>query len=103
MSFPKDVEKFPVLQVLKELTDAIALNPITLLQAPPGAGKSTVLPLHLLNQNFLNHKKIIIIEPRRLAAKAVAARLADGLVIDIIVSVAFRGHHLGPIRLRKSA
>ncbi len=48
-----------------------------ILQAPPGAGKSTVLPLHLLDCPWLAGRKIIMLEPRRLAAKTVAHRLAE--------------------------
>lgn len=68
---------YPVLEVVDELKRKLAHHPIVILQAPPGAGKSTVLPLHLLREPWLNNKKIILLEPRRLAARSVAARLAD--------------------------
>jgi ATP-dependent helicase HrpB len=48
-----------------------------LLQAPPGAGKSTVLPLALLNAPWLRGKRMLMLEPRRLAARTVAARMAQ--------------------------
>lgn len=47
------------------------------LNAPPGAGKSTLLPLVLKDEPWLGGKKIILLEPRRLAAKSVAKRLAQ--------------------------
>lgn len=47
------------------------------MNAPPGAGKSTLLPLTLLNEPWLAGKKIIMLEPRRLAAKTIAARMAQ--------------------------
>ncbi|WP_245970346.1 ATP-dependent helicase HrpB [Pseudochryseolinea flava] len=53
-----------------------------ILQAPPGAGKSTVLPLQLMDEPWLGGKKIIMLEPRRLAAKSVAERMADLLEED---------------------
>jgi ATP-dependent helicase HrpB len=68
---------YPVLDILAELKQKLAQHPVVILQAPPGAGKSTVLPLQLLEEEWLNHKKIILLEPRRLAAKSVAERLAD--------------------------
>jgi ATP-dependent helicase HrpB len=68
---------YPVLEVVDELKGKLAHHPIVILQAPPGAGKSTVLPLHFLKQPWLNNKKIILLEPRRLAARSVAARLSD--------------------------
>ena len=47
------------------------------MNAPPGAGKSTLLPLTLLDEPWLAGKKIILLEPRRLAAKTIAARMAQ--------------------------
>lgn len=67
---------YPVLDVLAALQQALAHHPVVVLQAPPGAGKSTVLPLHLLDVPWLGDQKIILLEPRRLAARSVAARLA---------------------------
>ncbi len=68
---------YPVLSVLRDLKDNLATNPVVLLEAPPGAGKSTVLPLQLLDEPWLANKKIIMLEPRRLAARSVAMRLAE--------------------------
>jgi len=70
---------FPVLDILDNLKEKLQLHSIVILQAPPGAGKSTVLPLHLINEHWLQQKKIIMLEPRRLAAKSVAERLAQQL------------------------
>lgn len=68
---------YPVLDILEELKQKLDQHPIVILQAPPGAGKSTVLPLQLLNEEWLRDKKMIMLEPRRLAAKSVAERMAD--------------------------
>jgi ATP-dependent helicase HrpB len=67
---------YPVLEIITELKEKLRSNKIVILQAPPGAGKSTVLPLELLNEQWLDNQKIIMLEPRRLAARSVAMRLA---------------------------
>lgn len=48
-----------------------------MLQAPPGSGKTTVAPLALLDEAWLGHRKILMLEPRRIAARAAAWRMAD--------------------------
>ncbi len=73
------MEKLPIYDVLEALKTTLQTHTTVVLQAPPGAGKSTVLPLELLSLTFLTGKKILILEPRRLAAKAVAGRLAEQL------------------------
>jgi ATP-dependent helicase HrpB len=67
----------PIEAVLPELTAALATSSTVVLQAPPGAGKSTVAPLALLDCQWLRGRRIIMLEPRRLAARAVAARMAQ--------------------------
>jgi ATP-dependent helicase HrpB len=68
---------FPIKEIIPEVKQKLETNPVIILQAPPGAGKSTVLPLQLLNEKWLNNKKIIMLEPRRLAARSVAERMAQ--------------------------
>ncbi|QVP49460.1 ATP-dependent helicase HrpB [Salmonella enterica subsp. salamae] len=68
----------PVAAVLPELLTALKTAPQVLLSAPTGAGKSTSLPLQLLQQGPVAGK-ILLLEPRRLAARNVAQRLAEGL------------------------
>lgn len=68
---------FPVHSVLPVIKAKLASNPVVLLEAPPGAGKSTVVPLELLEESWLSSKKIIMLEPRRLAARSVAMRMAE--------------------------
>ncbi|MBS1680218.1 MAG: ATP-dependent helicase HrpB [Bacteroidetes bacterium] len=68
---------YPVSEILPELKQKLAQEKIVILQAPPGAGKSTIVPLELLNEPWLNNKKIIVLQPRRLAARAVASRMAE--------------------------
>ncbi len=69
----------PIDEALPELTRALASNHSVVLQAPPGAGKSTVVPLALLEQPWMAGKRLLMLEPRRLAARAVAHRMAQTL------------------------
>ncbi len=71
--------RLPILEALPALGAALAAHPAAVLEAPPGAGKSTVVPLALLDAAWLGGRKIVMLEPRRLAARAVAARLAATL------------------------
>ncbi|WP_455845400.1 ATP-dependent helicase HrpB [Pantoea agglomerans] len=72
------LSELPVSEVLHALLDALAQSPQVLLAAPTGAGKSTWLPLQLLQHAPLPGR-IIMLEPRRLAARNVAQRLAEQL------------------------
>lgn len=72
------VTSLPVAAVLPELLTALKAAPQVLLSAPTGAGKSTWLPLQLLQQSPVAGK-ILLLEPRRLAARNVAQRLAEAL------------------------
>lgn len=73
------VPSFPVLDVLQDIRQHLSENSTLILKSPPGSGKSTVLPLYLYRQPWLSDGKIILLEPRRLAARSVAARLAEQL------------------------
>jgi ATP-dependent helicase HrpB len=73
----QDKEKYPVYEVVDALRAALQADRKVLLSAPPGAGKSTILPLALANETWLEGKKIIVLEPRRLAAQSIATRMAD--------------------------
>lgn len=70
------MSSLPVAAVLSELLNALKTASQILLNAPTGAGKSTWLPLQLLQQGDINGR-IIVLEPRRLAARNVAQRLAE--------------------------
>ncbi len=61
-----------------------------MLSAPPGAGKSTLLPLLLLQEPFLQHQKIVMLEPRRLAAKSLAQRMSALLGETVGQTVGYR-------------
>ncbi|MDU4363729.1 MAG: ATP-dependent helicase HrpB [Klebsiella oxytoca] len=70
------MSSLPVAAVLPELLSALQHAPQVLLNAPTGAGKSTWLPLQILAEGKINGR-IILLEPRRLAARNVAQRLAE--------------------------
>jgi ATP-dependent helicase HrpB len=65
----------PIHSVLPALQQALAVGS-AVLAAPPGSGKTTIVPLALLNEPWLAGKKILMLEPRRLAARAAASRMA---------------------------
>jgi ATP-dependent helicase HrpB len=69
--------ELPVTAVLPALLDALAAGSSAVLVAPPGAGKTTLVPLALLKAPWLGSGKILLLEPRRLAARAAARRMAQ--------------------------
>lgn len=69
----------PIEAVLDELRRALAASSSAVLVAPPGAGKTTRVPLALLDETWVGGGKILILEPRRLAARGAAARMAQTL------------------------
>jgi ATP-dependent helicase HrpB len=81
---------FPIHEALPALKAALAANPTAVLVAPPGAGKTTVVPLELLGEPWRADGKIIVLEPRRLAARAAAERMAQTLGEPIGQTVGFR-------------
>ena len=69
----------PIDDVLGEIASTLARSNTAVLVAPPGAGKTTRVPLALLDQPWAANKKIIVLEPRRIAARAAAERMAQTL------------------------
>jgi ATP-dependent helicase HrpB len=69
----------PIDAVLDDLSRTLEANNATVLVAPPGAGKTTRVPLALLDAPWAKDKKIIVLEPRRIAARASADRMAKSL------------------------
>jgi len=69
----------PIDAVLDELSATLESNNAAVLVAPPGAGKTTRVPLALLDAPWARNKKIIVLEPRRIAARASAERMAKSL------------------------
>lgn len=73
----KPLPELPVSAVLPALSHALGRGNSAVLVAPPGAGKTTLVPLALLDAPWLGTGKIILLEPRRLAARAAARRMAE--------------------------
>src|SRR3569623_3734094 len=69
----------PIDDALPRLTEALRAREAAVLVAPPGAGKTTRVPLALLDEPWAKDRKILALEPRRLAARAAAARMAATL------------------------
>jgi len=67
----------PISHAIPEVKKKLAAHNRLVLQAPPGAGKTTALPLALLNEPWLKGRKILMLEPRRLAVRSSAARMAE--------------------------
>jgi ATP-dependent helicase HrpB len=76
---PRPPDVLPIHEVLEALKASLAACNRAVLVAPPGAGKTTVVPLALLDAPWASGGKIVVLEPRRLAARAAAERMAKTL------------------------
>ncbi len=83
-------EILPINNALPALLKALRGVSSAVLVAPPGAGKTTVAPLALLNEPWLGEGKLIVLEPRRLAARAAATRMAASLGETVGETVGYR-------------
>jgi len=83
-------DALPIDHVLPALRDALEQRSSAVLQAPPGAGKTTRVPLSLMGAHWLGNQRIVMLEPRRLAARAAARRMASSLGESVGVTVGFR-------------
>ncbi len=81
---------FPIHVVLPAIRQALATHTRLVLEAPPGAGKTTQVPLALLNEPWCAGKKILMLEPRRVAARAAAMFMAQQLGEQVGDSVGYR-------------
>lgn len=89
----------PIDDALPQLTAALSGGLSAVLVAPPGAGKTTRVPLALLTQPWLSGRKILVLEPRRLAARGAAERMATTLSERVGETVGLRarlGSKVGP-------
>ncbi len=80
----------PIVDVLPQVKSTLATHHTLILSTPPGAGKSTIVPLSLLGESWLTDKKIIMLEPRRLAASSIAHRMASLLGERVGETVGYR-------------
>ncbi|MBC3538829.1 ATP-dependent helicase HrpB [Rufibacter sediminis] len=81
--------ELPVKEALPRLLTALETNSRAVLEAPPGAGKTTLVPLALLEASWRTGGKIIMLEPRRLAARAAAQRMSDLLGEEVGQTVGY--------------
>src|SRR5579863_660651 len=72
-------QPLPIDAVLPGLTAALRARNVAVLVAPPGAGKTTRVPLVLAGEDWAKDRRILVLEPRRLAARAAAERMAHTL------------------------
>src|SRR4249919_2437361 len=82
--------ELPIDEALPRLTAALRQNHSAVLVAPPGAGKTTRVPLWLIDTLWAADKKILVLEPRRLAARAAAERMAATLKEKVGETVGLR-------------
>ncbi|MBX5202026.1 ATP-dependent helicase HrpB [Rhizobium sp. NZLR1] len=90
MTISASLPELPVSHVLPAVGAALANEGRAVLSAPPGAGKTTLVPLYLLDQAWRGDGKIILLEPRRLAARAAASRMASLLGEQVGSTVGYR-------------
>jgi ATP-dependent helicase HrpB len=76
-SGPIEIPDLPVVEAIPDVRQALAERRCAVLVAPPGAGKTTVVPLALLDEPWLDARRIVMLEPRRLATRAAARRMAE--------------------------
>ncbi len=84
------LEGLPIVEALPELLGVLETATRAVLVAPPGAGKTTGVPLALMGAPWIGHGKIIVLEPRRLAARAAASRMAGTLGEPVGATVGYR-------------
>jgi len=82
--------ELPIADVIDDLQRSLSAAHEVVLQAPPGAGKTTLVPLALLELPVLAGRKILMLEPRRMAARAAAARMAQLLGEEVGATVGYR-------------
>ncbi|ANL25955.1 ATP-dependent RNA helicase HrpB [Rhizobium phaseoli] len=90
MTISPSLPELPVSHVLPAIGGALAEQKRAVLSAPPGAGKTTLVPLYLLEQAWRGDGRIILLEPRRLAARAAASRMASLIGQQVGGTVGYR-------------
>ena len=86
----RELPSLPIVEALPRLTAALRARDAAVLVAPPGAGKTTLVPLALMEELWASGGKLIVLEPRRLAARAAAGRMASLLNERVGETVGFR-------------
>ncbi|MCW8948975.1 MAG: ATP-dependent helicase HrpB, partial [Sedimenticola sp.] len=84
------MQELPIRPVLPQLSEVLERQHKAVLAAPPGSGKTTLVPLELIRQPWLAGKQILMLEPRRLAARAAANRMAQLLSEQVGAQVGYQ-------------
>jgi ATP-dependent helicase HrpB len=87
---PMTQQAFPIADLLPEIVRSLADHPRLVLEAPPGAGKTTQVPLALLDAPWREDRRIVMLEPRRVAARAAAGFMAKQLGEAVGGTVGYR-------------
>ncbi len=86
----RDATTLPIDEIIQPLRAALAVRTVAVLEAPPGAGKTTRVPLALIDEPWLAGMKLVMLEPRRLAARAAASYMASILGEEVGQTVGYR-------------
>jgi ATP-dependent helicase HrpB len=89
-SFDPYQSDLPITDVFDETKEKLRASNTLIVNAPPGAGKSTLLPLALMGEEWLGDKKILMLEPRRLAARSIAMRMSELIGESVGQSIGYR-------------
>jgi len=84
------MDRLPIDDLLPQLKQSLRKHPRLVLEAPPGAGKTTRVPLALLDEPWLGGQRILMLEPRRVAARAAARFMAQALGEEVGATVGYR-------------
>lgn len=90
MQFDPTSTALPMVEILDQVRSQLSEENTLIIHAAPGAGKSTVLPLAILGESWLKGQKIVMLEPRRLAAKSIATRMAELLGEEVGHTIGYR-------------
>jgi ATP-dependent helicase HrpB len=81
----------PISSIVPDVVSALKNNQCIVITAPPGTGKSTLLPLEIMKNYLQNDReKILMLEPRRLAARSIATRMSDMMEERVGQTVGYR-------------
>lgn len=90
MPFNYHTIDLPITEVIEEVKHHLSNDNTLIVNAPPGAGKSTLLPLTLLEEPWLKGQKILMLEPRRLAARTIAGRMSQLIDDEVGKTIGYR-------------
>ena len=88
--YNKQMKNLAINTVLEEIKTSLQNNQTLILEAPPGAGKSTLVPLSLMKESYVQNKRILLLEPRRVAARTLAKQMSKMLNESIGQSVGYQ-------------